>query len=177
MTCSFFQKLHYFQCIASTAAGIGFGNAGVHLCHGMSYPIASNVKTYMPSSGYSSLAIKKRAMVPHGLSVVLTAPAVFKWTSDSNPDRHLKTAELLGANITNANHSMAGDILSERILILLDNWRRFMPDGLSAVGYASQDIDMLIKGALAQKRLLEIAPKKVTPTDLGLIFERSMKLF
>ncbi len=95
----------------------------------------------------------------------------------SNP--LFQAAELLGANIIFAKRSMAGDILSERLLILLDNWRRFMPDGLRAVGYStsSQDMDMLIHGALAQKRLLEIAPKKVSPADLGLIFEKSMTLF
>ena len=89
---------------AATLAGIAFGNAGVHLPHGMSYSVAGLVKNFRPE-GYP----QHEPMVPHGMSVIVNAPSVFRFTADACPDRHLHGAELLGADVRGAEDSGAGE--------------------------------------------------------------------
>lgn len=129
-------------------------------------------------TGYpQSAAIPKPAIVPHGLSVILTAPEVFKWTCVSDPQKHLRAAELMGIDTTNLRADDAGRAIADKIVSLLDTWRRFVPNGLDEVGYSSKDLDMLVKGTLPQRKVLDVSPRQPTKEDLAGLLERSMKLF
>ena len=76
--------------MAATFAGMGFGNAGVHIPHANAYPIAGRVKDFHPKDYPAD-----EPMVPHGMSVALTAPEAFRFTFDASPERHLRAALLL----------------------------------------------------------------------------------
>jgi hydroxyacid-oxoacid transhydrogenase len=153
--------------LAASYAGVGFGNAGVHLPHGMSYPVSGNVKSYR-APGY----VTDHAIVPHGMSVILNAPAVFRFTGSSNPARHLQAAEALGANVTGAKAEDAGRILADRITWFMQ--RLQMPNGLKAIGYSSSDIPALVEGTLPQHRVTKLSPRPAGPDELSALFEDSM---
>jgi hydroxyacid-oxoacid transhydrogenase len=153
--------------LAASYAGVGFGNAGVHLPHGMSYPVSGNVRSYR-APGY----VTDHAIVPHGMSVILNAPAVFRFTGSSNPARHLQAAEALGANVSGAKAEDAGKILADRITWFMR--RLQMPNGLKAIGYSSSDIPGLVEGTLPQHRVTKLSPRPAGPDELSALFEDSM---
>jgi len=153
--------------IAATMAGIGFGSAGVHLPHGMSYPVSGMARDYIPD-GYPT----DHAIIPHGMSVVLNAPAVFRFTAVSNPERHLEAARLMGMDVSKAKKKDAGELLASAFVKLMK--KTGMPNGLSAVGYTSKDVDKMVEGTLPQRRVLNISPRPVTADDLKALFLESM---
>jgi hydroxyacid-oxoacid transhydrogenase len=153
--------------LASAYAGMGFGNAGVHLPHGMSYPVSGNVKSYQ-TPGY----VTDHALVPHGFSVILNAPAVFRFTASSNPERHLQAAEALGVDVARCHSEDAGRILSERITWFMQRLKT--PNGLREIGYTSADIPKLVEGTLPQHRVTKLSPRVAGPQELSALFEDAM---
>jgi len=154
--------------LASAFAGIGFGNAGVHLPHGMSYPVAGLVRDFRPA-GYDA----DHPIVPHGMSVILNAPAVFRWTAAANPARHLYAAGLLGVDVAGVGHDEAGTILADAIIGIMRQVD--MPNGLGAVGYGPGDVDALVAGTLPQHRVTKLSPRPAGPEDLRALFLGAMK--
>jgi hydroxyacid-oxoacid transhydrogenase len=153
--------------LAASYAGVGFGNAGVHLPHGMSYPVSGNVKEYR-APGYHS----DHPLVPHGFSVILNAPAVFRYTARANPERHLEAAEALGADISQAHAEDAGRILADRITWYMQRLKT--PNGLRAIGYTSSDIPALVEGTLPQHRVTKLSPRPAGIEELSALFEDAM---
>jgi alcohol dehydrogenase class IV len=153
--------------LAATFAGLGFGNAGVHVPHANAYPIAGRVKDFRPD-GYPG-----GPMVPHGMSVALTAPEAFRFTFEARPERHVRAAELLDPGMDRPDDP--AEHLPLAVLRLMRDIG--MPDGIGAVGYGEGDVPGLVEGALKQQRLLAIAPRPVDEDALAGIFRRSLRLW
>ncbi|NVI92859.1 hydroxyacid-oxoacid transhydrogenase [Actinomadura sp. BRA 177] len=154
--------------LAATFAGLGFGNAGVHVPHANAYPIAGRVKDFRPD-GYPG----GEPMVPHGMSVALTAPEAFRFTFEARPERHVRAAELLDPGMERPD-----DVAEHLPLAVLRLMRDIgMPDGIGGVGYDERDIPGLVEGAMKQQRLLAIAPRPVDEDAVAGIFRRSLRLW
>ena len=153
--------------LASAFAGIGFGNAGVHLPHGMSYPVSGMVRDFKPE-GY----ITDHPIIPHGMSVILNAPAVFRFTAQVNPQRHLQAARLMGVDTSDAREEEAGELLACAIIEVMQ--QTGMPSGLKAVGFTPDDVDQLVEGTLPQHRVTKLSPCPADADDLKKMFLDAM---
>lgn len=149
--------------LAATMAGVGFGSAGVHVPHAIAYPIAGLKHVYEPP-GYP----RDHPFVPHGHSVIVSAPASFRFTYDALPERHRHVAGLLGGD-----PDLAAEALPRALIGLMRDVRA--PSGIAAFGYGEGDVDAIVAGASRQRRLLEIAPVAPTDDDLATIVRASLR--
>lgn len=156
--------------LAASYAGIGFGNAGLHLPHGMSYAVSGMVHDYR-APGYAV----GEPLIPHGISVVLNAPAAFRFTGPACPDRHLEMARLMGADVTRADPADAGKILADQLVHFMQRLK--VPNGLSAVGYTRDDIPALVDGTLPQHRVIKLSPRPVGREELTQLFQESLVIW
>lgn len=62
------------------------------LKHGMSYPVSGLVRDFK-EEGYPNIPL-----IPHGMSVILNAPAVFRFTSFADHERHLKGTQIFNVS-------------------------------------------------------------------------------
>ena len=151
--------------LGASLAGAGFGSAGVHIPHACSYPIAGLKPEY-----YAPNYPQDHPLVPHGWSVIVTAPAVFRFIYSSNPERHRRVAKVLsGAEIEDVDENTLPKIIVE---LMKDVGA---PRGLRDLGYEEGDVDQLVDGAMKQERLLVLSPREVTEDDLEDILRESME--
>jgi hydroxyacid-oxoacid transhydrogenase len=156
-----------YTMLAATFAGIGFGNAGVHIPHAMAYPVAGLVKQYHPPDFPGTEPI-----IPHGLSVIVNAPAAFRFTAPAWPERHARAAELLGVDTGAMTTAEAAGALADALVALMQDLR--LPNGLAALGYTEADLPDLVAGARKQERLLVNAPRTPDETELTELFRAAM---
>jgi hydroxyacid-oxoacid transhydrogenase len=154
--------------LAAAIAGVGFGNAGVHLPHGMAYPVAGMVRDYYPE-GYNS----DHPMVPHGMAVIVNAPAVFRFTAPTNPELHLQAARLMGVDTRGATPEDAGELVAGALVDIMR--QTGMPNGLRDLGYSEADVDQLVEGTLPQHRVTKLSPRPASADDLRQLFLDSMR--
>lgn len=152
---------------AATLAGIAFGNSGVHVPHGMAYSVAGLVRDYR-AAGYP----QDEPMVPHGMSVIVNAPSVFRFTASACPQRHIHGARCLGAEVKGAADEDAAEILAGQLIRMMK--ATGIPNGIGGVGYGEADVEALTKGAWAQQRLLTNAPREIVQDDLRNLYRGGM---
>ncbi|HLA80816.1 MAG TPA: hydroxyacid-oxoacid transhydrogenase [Thermoleophilia bacterium] len=156
--------------LASTMAGVGFGSAGVTLPHGMSYPIAGLVRDYKPE-GYQV----DHALIPHGMAVILTAPAAFRFMGPANPEMFLYAVRAIGVDVADAGPEDGGEILARAVIDVMK--RLGMPNGLREVGYTPDDVEALVEGVLPQHRVTKLSPRPAGAADFRQMFLDSMTIW
>ncbi len=147
----------------ATLAGMAFGNSGTHLPHALSYGLTHlmhdiNTKDYTVESPF----------IPHGISVIASAPSIFRYTAAGAPERHLEAANSLGANAWDAGLDDAGEVVAGRIIELMK--KTDMPNGIGDLGFGAADVKPLAASSVRQGRAIANAPRETNLQDIENIY-------
>lgn len=151
----------------ATLAGMAFGNSGTHLPHALSYGVTHLMRN-VTTKGYAV----DSPFVPHGISVIVNSPSIFRYTAEAAPQRHLDAAKLLGADCRQATPAEAGEILASRIIDMMR--ATAIPNGLGAIGFSAADVRALTDSALRQKRAIANAPRDSNATDIENLYSGAL---
>ena len=145
---------------AGLLAGIGFGTAGCNLPHGMSYAVSGLVRDYC-AEGWP----QNKPLVPHGFSVIVNSPSVFRFMGPTCPDRHREAAKALGGAEDGKD---PGDILADRVIDIMRSIGA--PNGLKGLGYTTDDLDALTDKGWKQRRMVDNAARPISKEEMREIF-------
>lgn len=151
----------------ASLAGMAFGNSGTHLGHAMSYGV-----THLMQNVTTPDYRVKSPFIPHGISVILSAPAIFRYTAEAAPQRHYEAATYLQADLNGAGHDDSGEVIAARLIDLMRKTE--VPNGLAAVGFVADDVPDLAKSSSRQVRAINNAPRETNQTDMENIYAAAM---
>jgi alcohol dehydrogenase class IV len=151
----------------ASLAGMAFGNSGTHLPHAMSYGI-THLMQDITTQDYNVAA----PFVPHGISVAVSAPSIFRFLADAEPQRHLQAAGYLGAGDVDASPAEAGEVVASLIIKLMRATN--IPNGISGVGFGSEDVVALAASSIRQTRAINNAPRVASQSDMESIYQAAL---
>jgi alcohol dehydrogenase class IV len=151
----------------ASLAGMAFGNSGTHLGHALSYGITHLMRD-ITTDGYAVAS----PFVPHGISVAVSAPAIFRYTAEAAPERHFEAAGYLQADLRGAAPADAGEALALRLIELMR--KTGVPNGLTGVGFAPADVPALAASSARQARAIANSPRETNLVDIENIYAAAM---
>ncbi len=151
----------------ATLAGMAFGNSGTHLGHALSYGVTHLMRD-VTTDGYAVAS----PFVPHGISVVVSAPAVFRYTAEAAPERHFEAAGYLQSDLRSATQADAGEVIAKRIIELMK--KTGVPNGLGGIGFVAEDVSALAASTARQVRAIANSPRETNLVDIENIYAAAM---
>jgi len=152
----------------ASLAGMAFGNSGTHLGHALSYGV-THLMQDITTDGYAV----QSPFVPHGISVAVSAPAIFRYTAEAAPERHFEAAGYLQSDLKGAAPADSGEALATRLIELMR--KTGVPNGLSGVGFAPADVPALAASTSRQIRAIANSPRETNLVDIENIYSAAMQ--